>query len=171
METMTEIRAALEGKKSEIAAGFAARVRRIFAELVASYGENLRGIYNSRDVHVFKATVSRFLSSETEAGRVVRYTLNDAKLAAYAAEVATATVEEWAGKIEAKLGDLDAVIVRNLHANDFLIVGTRDGRKVTIEQNMILNVSSRGILFNQWPARIYVDGKFVSEAKYRKLFA
>jgi hypothetical protein len=36
---------------------------------------------------------------------------------------------------------------------------------------MIMNVSSRGTLFNQFPARIYVDGKFTSEAKFKKEIA
>lgn len=39
---------------------------------------------------------------------------------------------------------------------------------VRIEQSVILNVSSKGKVSNQFPARIYVAGKFVSEAKFKK---
>jgi hypothetical protein len=34
---------------------------------------------------------------------------------------------------------------------------------------MIINVSPKGKLFNQFPARIYVNGKFTSAAAYAKL--
>lgn len=37
-------------------------------------------------------------------------------------------------------------------------------------QDRIFNVISKGTLYNQWPARIYIDGKRISEAAYKRLF-
>lgn len=80
-------------------------------------------------------------------------------------------VAVWANKVQAKMGELDDATVHYVSGTAFRITGTRGGRKVTIEQHMIINVSRLGRLFNQWPSRIYVDGQFTSEAKYKKMFA
>jgi hypothetical protein len=96
------------------------------------------------------------------------YVINAEKLANHAKCYADATVEEWLGKINAKLGDLVDAEVKRMDGVAFLITGSRNDHKVAIEQRMIVNVSARGTPFNQFPARIRVDGKAISEAAYKK---
>jgi hypothetical protein len=59
--------------------------------------------------------------------------------------------------------------VRALDGARFRIVGIKNDRSICIEQDRIVNVSPKGTLFNQFPARIYVNGKFTSAAAYAKL--
>jgi len=49
----------------------------------------------------------------------------------------------------------------------FTIWGSKDGAKVRLEQNVIWKFAPRSYRsYNQFPARIYVDGKFTPEAKF-----
>ena len=80
-----------------------------------------------------------------------------------------ASMDSAFAEIAAKLGELDGAEVRHLDGYRFAVVGTKDGRTVRIEQDMIVNISVKGTLFNQFPSRIYVDGKFTSAANYAKL--
>ena len=169
--TMTALRQTLEDRKPLLREIYSTQVRNTFAYLVGSFGETMTGIYNSRSVHVWKNTVQPVTRSERIDGRTFRYSIDDERLAKHAGEYADAVVESWAGKIEAKLEELDEATTRYLSGTSFEITGERAGRKIRIEQNMIVNVSTKGKVFNQFPARIYVDGQFMSEAKYKKLFA
>jgi hypothetical protein len=72
-------------------------------------------------------------------------------------------------KVNVKAGELtDSKVLRVSGAN-FRITGMKGDKKVMIEQNQIINVSVKGKLFNQFPARIYVDGKFYSAAAFKKI--
>lgn len=166
---------ALEAYKPEIAARFESFVRNIFARMVEDLGPSLKGIHNSyRWVRTFNGTVRPFIRHQGESGTAridSPYILNEDALKAGAAEYAEQVVESWAGKITAKMGELDNAEVRSMGDCSFNITGTKQSKSVQIEQTMIVNMSSKGTLFNQFPARIYVEGKFVSEAKFRKLAA
>ena len=169
-----EIRNALEARKPEIAARAVASIRYTFENLLQKFGPTFKGIFNSQSVHVYKNVVQPVLTWQGEPSHKLnsngRYVLDEVKLAARADAHAQATVEAWIGKIEAKLGELESAKVHYLSGNRFDITGTRGGYNVRIEQDMIINVSPKGLLFNQWPSRIYVNGKFTPEAKYKKLF-
>lgn len=72
-------------------------------------------------------------------------------------------------KVMKKIGDLqDADLYWAVGVN-FTLTGTRSGRKIRIEQQQIYNFSVKGKMFNQYPARIYVDGKFTSAKKYDEM--
>lgn len=170
---MTDLTAALDAFKPQLADQYRAIVRRTYDGLVAKFGDRFRGVYNDVSASTFKGVVLPN-AKRVDLGPTVRgsrYELDEARLAHNAARYADETVAAWRGKIDDKVGELDAATVRRGDGAGFVIVGTRDGRKVRIEQDMILNVSSRGLLFNQFPARIYVDGKFTSAAAYKRLFA
>jgi hypothetical protein len=164
---MTDLTAALEAHKPDLEARFVSFTTNRFNRLIEQFGPALRGIYNSDQCRNWGAI----------AGCTVRlgdrvnseYALDDARLAAAAKSFAEQTVAAWATKIEAKLGDLTDAEVRHLDGARFRITGTKGDRSVSIEQDMIVNVSPKGTLFNQFPARIYVNGKFTSAAAYAKL--
>ena len=172
----TELPAAFEAFKPEIAEQYARMIRNSFNHYVEKFGPSMRGIANSESYRFWSNTVRG--NTTTEGGEIVggrqnphTYHINEDRLAANGKKYAEAVVAEWAGKIEAKLGELDGAEVKTMTGVAFLITGTRNGRKVTIEQQMILQSSPKGTLFNQFPARIYVDGKFTPEAKYKAAFA
>jgi hypothetical protein len=164
---MTDLATALEAHKPALEARFIGFTTARFNRLVEEFGPALRGIYNSDQARNWGAI----------AGCTVRlgdrvsseYALDDARLAAAAKQFADETVAAWAAKIDAKLGELTDAEVRHLDGTRFNIVGMKGDRRVCIEQDMIVNVSNKGTLFNQFPARIYVDGKFTSAAKFAAL--
>mgnify|MGYP005850691339 CR=1 FL=1 len=160
---MTDITAALESFRPELETRYTAHVERTLDRLIDKFGPHLRGIANAGEYHVWQGIVAA--CRRTDEGVAV----NPAQLARLAAAYAQDTLASWAAKIEAKLGDLDnARLVRGAGA-DFTLSGEREGRRVVIEQQMIVNVSPRGLLFNQYPARIYVDGKFTSAKAYAEM--
>ena len=96
--------------------------------------------------------------------------LNKTTLAKKAKEYAEEAAVEWFYKTNRKLGKLeDAELLRD-SGGDVVVRGTRDGKKIELNQQRILKTSVNGILFHQFPARLYVDSKFVTEAAYKKLF-
>lgn len=164
---MTNLTAALDAHKPALEEYFVGFAERRFANLVHQFGPALRGVYNSNQARNWGAIASL---TRTLGDRIGSEKVLDAdRVAAAAKQFADATVATWADKIAAKLGELDSAEVRHLDGFRFAVTGSKAGRSACIEQDMIINVSSKGTLFNQFPARIYVDGKFTSAAKYAAL--
>jgi hypothetical protein len=155
------IRTALEAFAPELTAQYTTFVTRRIERLIEQFGLGLKGIGNSGQYKSYEAVAALFnrQTGEIRADRV------EVAAAAYAA----ATIEAWAAKIDQKVGDLTDAEVQALDGARFRITGTKNGSNVVIEQDMIVNVSPKGKLFNQFPARIYVNGKFTSAAAYAKL--
>lgn len=98
--------------------------------------------------------------------------IDDAKLATFVANWADMELAAAVEKLASKVGSLDNVTVDHASygAEWFTVTGARsNGDTVTIVQNQTINVSCKGKLFNQWPALIYVNGKKVSEAQYKRM--
>ena len=154
---------ALEAYKPNLEARFASLTKWTFRNLSEKFGPAMRNVANSTHYKSWASIRNMTIWADGE------YVLSDAKIALRAEAFAEATIASWAAKIEAKLGELDNADVNHVDGCRFNIVGEKAGRKIQIEQDMIVNVSSKGLLFNQFPARIYVDGKFTSAAKYAAL--
>ncbi|HOW46128.1 MAG TPA: hypothetical protein PLB26_00625 [Rubrivivax sp.] len=76
----------------------------------------------------------------------------------------------WARKLDLKLGPIDgATFVLGLDGH-LIVIGARAGRSVHLAQWPVVRVSPKGKPFHQFQSRLHVDGGFVSEADYRKLF-
>jgi hypothetical protein len=161
---MTDLTTALEAYKPNLEERFISFTTGRFNRLVEQFGPTLRGVYNSNEYRNWQAIAG--CTARTGDRTSSEYVLDEARLAAAAKQFADETVVAWAAKIEGKLGELADATVQRLDGARFNIVGTKNGRNVCIEQEMIVNVSSKGTLFNQFPARIYVDGKFTSAAKF-----
>ena len=99
--------------------------------------------------------------------------LDEQRVEKFAQQNAEDQVASFTAKLIAKLGDLtDVKLVRiDLRSFEFTIVGKLDGAHVRVEQQVVFKTSIKGNHFCQWPARIYVDGKFTSEAAFKKLAA
>jgi len=173
MTNMTALHAALEAYKPELAADYDNLVRWQFSRIVIDLGPKLANVgNNARWAGVWFNTMSRLVSRSDDRGRPLEAAvIVDARLARDAAQYANNVVESWKAKIDAKLGELESAEVTNMGGMEFHITGTKHGRRVQIEQTIILKTSPKGKLFNQFPARIYVDGKFTSEAAFKRLAA
>lgn len=173
----TAIHTALETFRPQIASGIVARIEANFTamtKLAADAGEwrNINAWTRPEVQRMWRET-TRACCNAVPGPRPwsePSYTFNPDKAAKLADAHTTAMLATWEAKIVGKLAELtDAEAVRQ-NGVGFILRGTKAGRVVSIEQHMIVNVSSKGLLFNQFPARIYVDGKFASEAAYKRMF-
>lgn len=143
-------------------------IRFQFENITKIFGANARGVANSRQYRVWAETVRPCCDRSTN--RVdADYSLSEERLAKFADRLANDMADDVLGKVNAKVGQLDSAVVTLVSGANFLINGSKNGRGVSIEQNQIINVSVKGKLFNQYPSRIYVDGKFTSAAKFAKI--
>lgn len=161
---MNAIDTALQDFRPQIAEQYKRIVRSQFERMVASLGPALKNVVNdwtwARTYSSIKHCVARDFQSAS---------IKEEVLEAAAEKYAELTVEAVRAKILEKLGALDNAEVRRMTGCEFSITGERAGHRVSILQSVIVNVSPKGLPFNQFPARIYVDGKFVSAAAYKKM--
>lgn len=153
-------------------------VKKIFKQMQGDLGLGLKGVYSSwkwaRTYQGIRANISkkyptgRGALSPSEYDKIPAVLNIDAlnrNAKAYGERVAL----EWYNKMRLKLGKLSNVKVLYMpRGGDITVTGKYKGKTVTIDQQRIINVSSRGTLFHQFPSRIYVNGKFMSEANYKK---
>lgn len=160
------IRPALEVYKPELEKRYKGMVESAFTNAVAILGPKLPGVYkHSRFASLFSdGGLLRGIAKKNEAGE---YEIVQANLDRVATDYAENAITAWEAKMTAKMGELDDAEVSHLDGVRFAITGTKNGHKVRIEQDMILNTSSKGKPFNQFPARLYVDGKFTPESKFK----
>lgn len=99
--------------------------------------------------------------------------LNEDRMTVMASEYADGQIAKVTSKILAKLEEIDTVTeVRvNLAQMEFTFVGERAGKGITLTQQAVFKVSSKNTPFVQFPARFHVDGKPMSEAAYKAMFA
>lgn len=167
---MTDLTAALATLRPILADRYARQVRACYTTMVEKLGTALPGVYNSWEfARTFTALVAPVLAPRERISSDC--IIDEAKLAKAAAAYAEAAVAQWKDKIKGKIGDLEQIEIKHFAGCNYLISGHRAGKKVAIDQDVIVKRSTKGLLFNQFPARIYVDGKFTSEAKYKAAFA
>lgn len=151
---------------TEIESDFRKNIKYLFDQMVRAHGPNLKGIYNSWSwASAFSRVVS--MLSRSKDGL---YSIDQEALDATAKAHALGLVDKWEAKILAKLGPVDACKVQHVGSLTFSISAQRAGHAIHINQSCILKVSTRGNLFNQFPSRLYIDGRFVSERQYHKFF-
>lgn len=77
----------------------------------------------------------------------------------------------WFYKTNAKLGALENPTLHNDKGGYVEVSGERGGRKVFMRQQRIIKAApTTGRLFHQFPALLYIDGKFFTEEAYARLF-
>lgn len=70
-----------------------------------------------------------------------------------------------------KIGDIDDLTLNFKGGADFTLTGTRNGRKVTIDQQTVYKWNSRNEVYCQFPARIYIDGQFTPAKDFEEKVA
>ena len=143
-------------------------VRFHFANITKIFGADAKGVANSRHYRMWSETV-RPCCDRSNNRMDGTYSLNEQRLDKFAADLASDMADEVLGKVDAKVGELTNPNVIRVSGANFVIIGTKNDRAVRIEQNQIINVSSKGKLFNQYPSRIYVDGKFTPATKFAQI--
>lgn len=155
--------------KNELIEVFAAQldrsVRFHFENITKIFGADGKGVANSRYYRVWAETVRP--CCERSGNRMdATYSLSEERLASFTAKLAGLMADEVLAKVDVKVGELGNAEAHRVSGADFVITGTKHGHEVRIEQNQIINCSVKGKLFNQYPSRIYVDGKFTSAANF-----
>jgi hypothetical protein len=168
---------AFQPAADKIAADFGAYFIRGFDRCVESFGASLQ----CRDAYHRDYAMLRMVRRWTEEvpgenGRITYMPsapkrLRTDKLAVDAIDYAQAQIAAFVAKLVRKLEGLDVAEVVNQRGLTFVIRGTLNGHQVMVEQQQVFKVSNKGTPFNQWPARIYVDGKFTPEAKFKEAVA
>lgn len=177
MTTIQNISNEFDAMIPTIAADYVAWVTKQCERFVAMDAKTLSQLPHSwsRDGGLFRQ-LRAFLVTIDENGNDTnrfRYTfrVDHARIERKATEYATFQVDSFKAKLEAKLVDLTDVRDLNISGVNFTFNGNLGEHKVHVEQTTILKCSEKGTLFNQWPCRIYLNGKFISEAAFKKLAA
>lgn len=166
MET-NPIHEALQAYVPRLASSYRDIITNTFDRILSKLGPSLNGIYNDWEfARVFRATIVDKLSRNV----IGDYHLNDSKLATNAVAYAKATVEAWEAKITAKLPGVANIQVKSLGSYEFEVTGQLAHLSVRIEQKIITKVSSKGLVFNQFPSRIYVAGHFTPEKDFKTIY-
>ena len=165
------IREILIAEAPTFAAEFVEYYEKFYADNVEEIGHKwLSNAYDGRRERWNHVIVRCFDKGESNSFDAEYGAFNRDKLIAMGDEYGEARALEWANKIEAKLENVDGVEITNWSRGSFGFAGTRDGKKVSLIQQTVTKVSKNGVWFHQFPARIYVDGKFFSEKAYKELF-
>lgn len=173
--SINDLVAKLQLLKPGLASDFEKFVTEALNHLLEKYGpgEKLSDIGNSgsadgytyRQFNRFYTTKGLGWSDRAVTG------LNADAITLAAKRYAEDQITAFTAKLLTKIGNLTDVTVHDLSAGNFTftITGNLGERKVLVEQSRIINQSVNGLVFHQWPARIYVDKKFHSELAYRAL--
>ncbi|MFC3088512.1 hypothetical protein [Tabrizicola soli] len=169
MNTTDTITAALEARRADLEASYDRTVRSTFDRLAERFGKTFDRVYNTHQAPTFKNLVEPNLAArKTDRVGEIRE-LDDARIARNASAYATFVIQAWGEKIAQKMGEVESAVVSSLDTWSFKIVGQVNGHTVRIEQRMIVNFSTKGTPFNQFPARVYVDGKATTAAAWKAL--
>jgi hypothetical protein len=154
-----------------LAADYEDYVHRQFKAITDDLGTELKGVYSSRRwSRSFQAIRDSVRQEISSSGRTSTYSVDETKLKQNAKRYGEQVSLEWYGKLREKLGELENVTVSPPNqGGDVIVTGEHKGDKVRIDQQRIFKVSQLGTPFHQFPARIYVNNKFMSEASYKKV--
>lgn len=172
------LRAAFEAYAPVLAHEYSAWIERAYAHQKEQHGGTLPAYPPSSDpgAQVIRQTLTAHCRtvpgpSGIRGGRDTMLVLDEEKLAQVAKEYGEQACLEWFYKTNAKLGPLEDAELHRSSGGDVEVTGKRSGHDVRMSQQRILKATQAGRLFHQFPARLYVDGKFMPEAIYAKLFA
>lgn len=140
-----------------------------FHELIKTYGPTVKRISRSKMHSYWLYTILPLCDIVRSSEKITGFLLNSEKLALFSERRATHFTDEILGRIGQKAGILKDAKVLHAGGLMFLIQGTKSGHAVKIEQTHVRNTSVNGNLFDQYPARIYVNEKFMSAANFAKL--
>ena len=156
-----------------LAADFVAYHTRVITRLIEKYEGNMRGLANAYGTdgdayrnsgYYISYTGGYPASPRTAIGVDVEALQKDGD------KYAEVTIQSFVAKLTRKLAPLtDVEVLWAKGSGQFTITGKLGNRQVTVHQDRVFKISSKGTPFHQWPARIYVEGKFTTEAAFKKI--
>jgi hypothetical protein len=161
-----------------IAAEFTSWVTKTLERIISTYDRkelsNLGGSWSSdggkwRQLRTFTIMVDE--NGEPTSRFTSRYKINHERIERESVRYAKGQIDAFKFKLNQKLADLADIENLKIDGSNFRFSGVLGENKVLVEQTTVLKCSNKGTLFNQWPCRIYVNGKFMSEAAFKKLSA
>lgn len=161
-----------------IAAEFASWVTKTLERILATYDrKQINNLGNSFSTDGGKwRQLRRFTVMVDEEGKPTTrftnlYKIDHAKIERDSLIYAQEQVDAFKFKLNQKLANLTDIENLRIDGSNFRFAGSLGENKVMVEQTTVLKCSNKGTLFNQWPCRIYVNGKFMSEAAFKKIAA
>jgi hypothetical protein len=147
----------------------------IFAKWVEASG-GVYKYYRYEDVS-FEAQDFRVISkyikpvSGEVLARGTEVKLDVERVAKIAKQIGEDSVLGFVAKLTDKVGDIKMTQL-NFHGGaDFSIHGHVNGHDIRIDQQTVYKMSTRWVHYCQFPARIYVDGKFTPASKFKEAVA
>lgn len=179
------LRAQFMAQAPALAAEWDAYVRRVFKFYAEKFGDGASvpaDLFPGRDWRVRltdeqadqQAVVNQIVAKHSDRveGEAASYVLNAEKLAAEAKVYGETVAMQWFYKTNGKLGALTDAKLHEDRGGNVSVTGSKDdGRAVRMEQTRIIKwapVARRA--YHQFPARIYLDGKFTPFADYAKTY-
>lgn len=170
MNAITQIAEAFDPIADVAAAGYERRVREAFEAFRDENGEVRRPGRAHPKAATFGRCARYVRSAPGFYGRTTDpLIIADDFLAKEAAQFGKDQVAGFVAKLEGKIGDLTDVSLTMRNNGEFTILGKIGDRLVRVEQIVVFKVSSTGQFFLQWPARIYVNGQFTPEKKFKEI--
>lgn len=190
------LRAAFEAQAPQLAADYADFMRGLFKRYEEAFKGRIPAFPHMRSFRqqgasedptevseaqykTIKGTLLEFATTEDVDLGTVRFGqrqtlrvihLDETRLAEKARKYGDEVAVQWFYKTNEKLGAVEQPELHLDSGGNVVVSGKRDGKAIRMEQQRIINVSPLGLPFHQFPARIYVDGKFYPEAAYKKAF-
>lgn len=169
------LRSAFEARAPELAADWSVWMRRVYDRLFAKYEGKIPAWvdYRNEDRHQITIMLPKVCKTVNTQDKPINplhiQILNEKTLKEKADEYGDLVATQWFYKTSEKLGKLEDAEVVADSSGDVIVRGKRNGKTIEMRQQRILKCSPKGVLFHQFPARIYVDGKFTTEAAYAEL--
>jgi hypothetical protein len=169
------LRSAFEARAPELAADWTAWMRRVYDRLFRDYNGQIPSWVDYKNPDRYAITImmrevcSVVNTKNTPINPLHILIMNEETLVQKANKYGDDVATQWFYKTSEKLGKLEDAEVVADSGGHVIVRGKRNGKAIEMRQQRILKCSSKGVLFHQFPARIYVDGKFITEAAYAEL--
>lgn len=169
MTTFSTIKAAFDPIRAEAKQFFIDRVHAKIDLLRDEDGTIRRYHFRDYRKHALAARFIKWENDRMAAGAAGE--VNTSWLDKNAQQFADEQVDSFIVKLEGKIGHLTDVSLHMTGNGGFVIRGMHGDNAVRVEQQVVFKTSSQGNFFMQWPARIYVNGKFTPEKEFKQNYA
>jgi hypothetical protein len=175
-DNIQQISAEFDTMVPAIAANFESWVTTNLDRILAKYdSKQIRNLGNSfsNDGAIWRQLRTFTYMVDNEGNKTSRFTsmykVDYNRIKNESIRYAQAQVDSFKHKLQQKLSGLTDISNLAINGLEFSFRGTLAEHLIHIEQTTVLKCSKNGKLFNQWPCRIYVNGKMMPESKFKKL--
>jgi hypothetical protein len=161
-----------------LTAQFSERIRADFARHLAEYaledgmGFTLQNRYNALAERSMRFSASyRYGTGDLRGRLVYSAQIDNAKVERVAREDAIHALLAWHKKLLGKFGTVDACTLCWMNGANIDMQVRKGDAVLDLRQRIVWKYTRRAGWFPQFPARLYVNGKFTPEAEVKAMFA